>query len=127
MWKRRIEEHAAAVITGAPDALGRHTLRPDIVQRGRVGANPRYQCCTFRGSVTAVTASTGVVRWKSYVIPDEPRRIRTNSVGTQLWGPSGAAIWSSPTVDLQARPGVRDHRRQLLGSGRVNVGCVRGP
>jgi polyvinyl alcohol dehydrogenase (cytochrome) len=39
--------------------------------------------------------------WKSYTIADEPRPVRQNKKGVQLWGPSGAAIWSSPTVDLK--------------------------
>jgi polyvinyl alcohol dehydrogenase (cytochrome) len=29
--------------------------------------------------------------------------VRKNAQGVQLWGPSGAGIWSSPTVDLQSR------------------------
>ncbi len=27
--------------------------------------------------------------------------MRKNAQGVQLWGPSGAGIWSSPTVDLK--------------------------
>jgi polyvinyl alcohol dehydrogenase (cytochrome) len=47
----------------------------------------------------ALDAATGEVAWKTYVIPDQPKPTRTNKIGTQLYGPSGAAIWSSPTVD----------------------------
>src|SRR5205814_3812366 len=43
----------------------------------------------------------GAQVWKSYTIPDEPRPIKKNSVGTTLWGPAGAAVWSSPTVDTK--------------------------
>src|SRR5262249_40065530 len=57
------------------------------------------RCCTFRGNVVALEAATGEVAWKTYVIPDEPKPTRLNKIGTQLFGPSGAAIWSSPTVD----------------------------
>ncbi len=39
--------------------------------------------------------------WKSYTIPDEPKPARKNKAGVQLMGPSGAAVWSSPTVDLE--------------------------
>jgi polyvinyl alcohol dehydrogenase (cytochrome) len=67
-----------------------------------VGADPKYPCCTFGGSVLALDAATGDVAWKSYVIPDAPKPTRVNKVGTQLFGPSGAAIWSSLTIDEKA-------------------------
>jgi polyvinyl alcohol dehydrogenase (cytochrome) len=59
---------------------------------------PDYECCTFRGAVSALDASTGDLVWKSYMMP-EPQRRGTSSTGKPLWGPAGAAIWSSPTVD----------------------------
>src|SRR5258708_17282995 len=30
---------------------------------------------------------------------EEPRQTKKNAVGTQLYGPSGAAVWSAPTID----------------------------
>jgi polyvinyl alcohol dehydrogenase (cytochrome) len=33
--------------------------------------------------------------------PEAPRPTKQNAVGTQLYGPSGAAVWSSPTIDVQ--------------------------
>jgi polyvinyl alcohol dehydrogenase (cytochrome) len=63
------------------------------------GADPLYGCCTFRGSVIAVDATAGTIRWKTYMIPDAPARRGTSTAGVTLWGPSGSAIWSAPTVD----------------------------
>jgi polyvinyl alcohol dehydrogenase (cytochrome) len=65
------------------------------------GAAPQYECCTFRGSIVALEATTGTQVWKTYTIPQTPAPVRKNAVGIQLWGPSGAGIWASPTVDLQ--------------------------
>jgi len=65
------------------------------------GASPKYECCKFRGGVTALDAATGKQIWKSYTIPDPPQPVRKNKSGTQLWGPSGAGVWSSPTLDLK--------------------------
>ncbi len=64
-----------------------------------IGADPHYPCCTFRGSIVALDAATGKQLWKSYTIPSEPARVRRNQFGVQLWGPSGAGIWSSQTID----------------------------
>jgi polyvinyl alcohol dehydrogenase (cytochrome) len=61
--------------------------------------NPDYACCTFRGSVTSLDTETGKIAWRTYVIPQEPKQRAKNSKGAQLYGPSGAAIWSAPTID----------------------------
>src|SRR5205814_3744721 len=63
------------------------------------GARPDYECCTFRGSVSSLDARTGTVVWKTYMIRDEPKPRGKSTAGATLYGPSGSAIWSSPTVD----------------------------
>ena len=62
------------------------------------GGSPKYECCRFRGSLVALDASTGKQIWKTYTI-EEPKKTKVNKIGTQLWGPSGAPIWSTPAVD----------------------------
>jgi polyvinyl alcohol dehydrogenase (cytochrome) len=64
------------------------------------GASPNYECCRFRGSMVALDASTGKQIWKTYTI-EAPHKTTKNKIGTQLWGPSGAPIWSSPSIDVQ--------------------------
>jgi len=102
LWQTKIEP-ANGVITGAPTlANGTLYVGTSSAEEGSA-VNPRYECCRFRGSVTALDAKTGTVRWKSYTIPEEPAPTTKSSQGVQLWGPAGAAVWSSPTVDLQGR------------------------
>ncbi len=52
-------------------------------------------------SVVALDIATGKQIWKGYTIPEAPRPTKRNAVGTQLYGPSGAAVWSAPTIDVQ--------------------------
>jgi len=66
-----------------------------------LAADPRYPCCTFRGGITALDAATGKLLWRSYAITEAPQPVGKSAAGTQLWGPSGAGIWSSPTIDLK--------------------------
>jgi polyvinyl alcohol dehydrogenase (cytochrome) len=99
LWKARSDEHPAAVITGSPTLAGGVLFVPVSSFEEATGANPRYSCCTFRGSINAFDAATGKLLWKSYTIPVEPKPTTTNSAGVQLMGPSGAAVWSSPTFD----------------------------
>jgi polyvinyl alcohol dehydrogenase (cytochrome) len=100
LWKTRVEEFPGALITGAPAlAAGRLYVPVSSVEEVFAG-NPQYECCKFRGSVSALDAATGKVLWKSYTVAEEPKPVRKSKLGVQLWGPSGASVWSSPTVDL---------------------------
>lgn len=103
IWKRSVDDHRAAIITGAPTLAAGRLFVPTSSTEEVLGGNPQYECCKFRGSVSALDAATGHVLWKAFTIPEEPRPVHKNRVGVQLWGPSGAAVWSSPTVDLDKR------------------------
>jgi polyvinyl alcohol dehydrogenase (cytochrome) len=101
-WKTHAESHSEARITGSPVFFGGRLYVP--VSSGEEGAaiDPKYPCCSFRGSVVALDARTGKQIWKSYTIPDVPHpTARKNSAGTPMWGPSGASVWSPPTIDAK--------------------------
>jgi len=101
LWKVRVEQYPAAMITGAPALLEGRLYVPFSSFEEVTGGNSKYECCKFRGGVAALDASTGKQIWKSYTIPEEPHPVRKNKQGTQLWGPSGAGVWSSPTLDAK--------------------------
>jgi len=67
------------------------------------GSRPTYQCCTFRGSVVALKVETGAQIWKAYTIPEAPHPTKSNAIGTQLFGPAGASVWSAPTIDVSRK------------------------
>jgi polyvinyl alcohol dehydrogenase (cytochrome) len=98
-WKTRIDDHPGARVTGSPTLAGTTLFMPVSSLEELTGANPRYPCCSFRGSVVALEAASGKVLWKGYTIEQEATPRATNTAGAQLMGPSGAAIWSSPTFD----------------------------
>lgn len=100
LWQTRVESHPAARITGAPLLYAGRLFIPVSSGEEGSGMDPAYPCCTFRGSVVALEVESGRQIWKSYIIPEAPRPTRLNSKGTQLWGPSGAAVWSAPTLDV---------------------------
>ena len=54
--------------------------------QGNVGA---YGCCTFIGTVVAVSAKDGKTVWKQAILDEKPHPTRKNSAGTQMYGPSG--------------------------------------
>jgi polyvinyl alcohol dehydrogenase (cytochrome) len=110
LWKIRVDEHDGAMTTGAPTLSGGVLYVPASSTEEAVGAGPKYECCKFRGSVSALDASTGKVLWKSYTVTDELKPVRKNTQGAQLWGPAGAGVWSSPTVDTK-------HKRVYVTTG----------
>ena len=98
-WKTHVDDHRAAIISGAP-ALADGVLYVPVSSFEEVsGANPNYSCCSFRGSLVALDAATGAQRWKTFTIADEPKPVRKNEQGVELFGPSGASVWGAPTVD----------------------------
>jgi polyvinyl alcohol dehydrogenase (cytochrome) len=103
LWKQQVEDHPMARIVGAPKLYNRRLYVPVSSGEEGISANPLYPCCTFRGSVVALDADTGRQVWKSYTIPGQAKPTKKNSAGTQLWGPAGAAVWNSPTIDVKRR------------------------
>jgi polyvinyl alcohol dehydrogenase (cytochrome) len=98
-WTRQVDDHPLARITGSPALHGGRLYVPLSSYEESQGADPRYECCTFRGSVSALDAATGRVIWKTPLITDPLQRRGTSSAGVPLWGPSGSAVWSPPTID----------------------------
>lgn len=63
------------------------------------GSNPSYPCCRTRGGVAAIDANTGRLIWRVSTIAEPLHEIGKNAEGVQLWGPSGASDWNTPTID----------------------------
>jgi len=103
IWKTRVEEHLAARITAAPVLYSGVAYVAVASIEEAIASRSTYQCCTFRGSVVALNAANGAQIWKTYTIPEAPHPTTRNAMGTQLHGPSGASIWSAPTIDVQRR------------------------
>ena len=104
VWKTRADDHPLAVITGSPKLESGRLYVPVSGRDESIAAtNPAYECCTFRGSIVALDAGTGMRIWQTYTVRDVPKPVGQNKAGTRTWGPSGVAVWSAPTLDLQKR------------------------
>jgi polyvinyl alcohol dehydrogenase (cytochrome) len=99
VWRDRVDTHPVARVTGAPKLAGNRLFVPISSLEESGAGNPNYPCCTFRGGIAAYDAVSGKRLWTSYTIREKPVPLRKTSKGTQLWGPAGAGVWSSPTVD----------------------------
>ena len=101
LWKTTVEDHPLARITGSPSLYQGKLYVPVASRSEWLAADSHYECCTFRGSLVALDAKTGKQLWKTYTISDRPKPVRKAKNGTQLWGPSGAGVWGSPTIDTR--------------------------
>jgi polyvinyl alcohol dehydrogenase (cytochrome) len=102
IWRVEVDTHQAAIITGSPQfvhlenaASPERLLVPVSSSEEGTAAVPTYACCTFRGSVVSLDATNGEKLWQTHPIPTP-----AVETGANTFGPSGAAIWSPPTIDL---------------------------
>ncbi|MES2723974.1 MAG: PQQ-binding-like beta-propeller repeat protein [Pseudomonadota bacterium] len=101
VWRADPRHDKGAMLSGTPLFAGDRLLVPisasDVAQAMR-GA---YACCKAHGALAAVSAADGKVLWTWHSMEDAKPLGRKNSQGVDMFGPSGAPIWSSPAVDLK--------------------------
>ena len=99
-WEKKIEEHDTARLTGAPVEHDGTVYVPVASWEETRSGNPDYRCCTFRGSLVALRVKDGKQAWKTYTVPESHENGKDRN-GIPGMGPSGASIWSAPTLDLK--------------------------
>jgi polyvinyl alcohol dehydrogenase (cytochrome) len=95
IWKKKMDPHDATRITGSAVALQGVVYVPVSSWEENRASDPEYGCCNMRGSVVALRIRDGSQIWKSYMV-DPPKQ-----TGKNKFGPSGAPIWSAPTIDTK--------------------------
>ncbi len=98
VWKTSLDDHIAATITGSPTLHNGVLYVPVSSFEVALPALPFYACCKFRGSVAALDAKSGEKIWQQYV-SEAPTKQGRNQLFVSQYGPSGAPIWNSPTID----------------------------
>ena len=99
-WRTQTHDNPLAVVTGSVIADEKKVYVPvsslEIIPAARVD----YECCSFRGAVVAIDIQSGKKVWTTYTT-DIPKPTYKTSAGTQQHGPSGAPVWSGPTLDVK--------------------------
>ena len=102
LWSTSVDTHRAAHITSNPIiAAGKVIVGISSNEEGDA-SDQTYPCCTFRGSVVAIDATTGSLLWKTYTVPPNPGPCR-HPDPAEGCGYSGGAVWDTPAVSLVAR------------------------
>jgi polyvinyl alcohol dehydrogenase (cytochrome) len=98
IWKNRPLNHLLAQATATPQFykgvlyIGFSSLEESLV------VDPSNVCCSSRGNLVALDAATGRTDWQTFTIAEPAKAL---APGSRFGGPSGAAIWSTPTIDEQ--------------------------
>ena len=100
IWESRAALFDASMATGAPVQHGARLFVPVSASGVVLAMNPRFQCCKSHGGVRALDAASGEVLWTAHMTEDAKPTYK-NELGVQMWGPSGAAVWTSPAIDAK--------------------------
>jgi polyvinyl alcohol dehydrogenase (cytochrome) len=100
VWKQSVKDHPAGTITGSPTLHDGRLYVPMSSTEVVSAMKAEYECCTFRGGVTALDAANGKRLWRMHTV-DVAAEAGVDQKGQRALGPSGAPVWSVPTVDAK--------------------------
>ena len=90
-----------AMITGTPVIYEDKVIVPLSGSGVVTGGNPSFECCENHGAVTALNVRTGAKLWEYHTMPAAEYTGMVSSTGVKQRGPSGAPIWTTPTIDSE--------------------------
>jgi len=101
LWQTRADPHPAATITGSPLLHRDRIVFPISSLEVATLADPNRECCVFRGSIVALDIDTGAERWRHFAIEKPATEQGRTAVGTRIFGPNGAPVWTAPSYDAR--------------------------
>ena len=100
LWSQDVRSHDRGIrLTGAMVLHENRVYVPVSSSGVSQGGTPTFECCVGHGHIVALDAPSGSIDWVYHTMPEAEYTGETNSLGVKLRGPSGAPIWSTPTVD----------------------------
>jgi len=100
IWHQSVRLTSLSNGTGTPFLYKDRVYVPLSASEINFGADPNHECCKTHGAVFALDAATGRIIWAAHTMEDA-KPVRDRGDGKMLWGPSGAPIWSSPSIDAK--------------------------
>jgi len=98
IWKVQIDPHQLSRVTAGTQLYNGRLFVPVASLEEPESSSHNYLCCTFRGMVAALDSATGKEVWKTYTLPDEPKK-QTTPDGKNFLGPAGVGVWGPVTID----------------------------
>ncbi|MCW5516641.1 PQQ-binding-like beta-propeller repeat protein [Muriicola sp. Z0-33] len=101
LWKASVRNESANAVTGTVAYFDGMVYVPLTSMEVVSGNEQSYECCKGSGMVVAVDAENGEEVWRHRVVEEKATAQELSSAGTMKYGPSGAPVWSSPTIDAK--------------------------
>ena len=101
LWNKRAGIDAQSATTGSVAVYGGKVFVPITSTEVASALNGEYNCCFSSGGVVALDAYTGKEIWQHRVIVEAAKETGKKKNGKPFYGPSGAPVWCSPTVDAK--------------------------
>ena len=112
LWAQHMGLFPGSVSTGTPVLVGNNVIAPSSQYEIMLAAQDSYECCKIHGGVVAMDAKTGKRVWEGHTM-EQAKPLKDRGDGKMIWGPSGAPVWNSPSIDLK--------RQQIyVGTGEAN-------
>ncbi len=114
LWESDVKFFQNQMVTATPVLYKDRVFAPISQYELASAAADAYVCCKARGGITAIDARTGKKIWAQATMP-EAKPIKDRGDGQFIWGPSGAPIWNSASLDV-------NRNRLYVGTGEANSG-----
>jgi polyvinyl alcohol dehydrogenase (cytochrome) len=101
IWKSRAGYDPQSSVTGSVAAANGIVYVPISSAEVASAADGNYACCSSSGGLVALNANTGQEIWHHRVISEVASESGKKKNGRPFYGPSGAPVWCSPTIDLK--------------------------
>ena len=113
LWSEHMGLFEKSISTGTPVLVGDKVIAPSSQYEIMLAAQDAYECCKIHGGVVALDAMTGKRVWEGHTM-EQANPMKDRGDGQMLWGPAGAPVWNSPSIDLK--------RQQIyVGTGEANA------
>lgn len=99
LWSTKAGVGNLAMNTGTLAVYGGKVFVPLSSLEVVAAADSNYNCCSTSGAVRALDSKTGKLLWYHRVVPAKATARADKKNGKPFFGPSGAPVWSSPTID----------------------------
>ena len=99
LWSTKAGVGNLAMNTGTLAVYGGKVFVPLSSLEVVAAADSNYNCCSTSGAVRALDSKTGKLLWYHRVVSVKATARADKKNGKPFFGPSGAPVWSSPTID----------------------------
>ena len=101
LWEKRVGQHSQSANTGSVVVYNSIIYVPLTSLEVVSVLFPSYPCCSSSGEVVALNIRSGNELWRHRVITEEAVATGKKKNGDPSYGPAGAIVWCSPTVDTR--------------------------